>query len=346
MTRQDLYELVWQTPSVHVARRLGMSIGAFRALCATYNVPLPPAGYWTKVAFGQQPARPPLPASAPNLLNKVELALRRIGRAAIDVTDAQIASHRLDFSALEAGEPHALAGAVAAQLMRAAADADGFVSFERPGDLTVRVDADSRERVVALLDTLLQCALAAGFRPAGPADGPLLFEDVPFAMRIYETRERRQRPSGRLCLEIFDPRPLKWSPRNLVGHCHDRGGSRVEAAAAAAFAAARNVTPLIRGIYAAHEEARGRHEAAEQAARRAAHLARQNEHVAALGRRYAEYLGMSALHSQLADEALAPGSRAARLRDALAAQLADLETRFAADGIEAELTELRLFERD
>lgn len=346
MTRQELYELVWQTPSVHVARKLGMSIGAFRALCATYNVPVPPAGYWTKVAFGQQPVRPPLPASAPNLLNKVELALRRIGRAAIDVTNAQIASHQLDFSALEADAPHPLTCAIAAQLSRAVADADGFVSYERPGDLSLRIGAESRERVVALLGTLVQCALAAGFELAGPAHGPLLFDDMPFALRIYETREGRQHPSGRLCLEIYDPRPLTWSARNLIGHWHDRKGNQVEAVAAAAIAAARNVTPLVREIYAAHDEELTRRAAAEQAAQRAASLARQTGHLAALGRRYADYLGMSALHARLAAQALAPDSRTARMRDALAARLAELETEFAAEGIEAELTALGLFGRD
>ena len=62
--RDKLYEEIWAEPVTKVAVRYGISDVALRKICKQLGVPLPPVGYWAKLAAGKQPRIPPLPKSA------------------------------------------------------------------------------------------------------------------------------------------------------------------------------------------------------------------------------------------------------------------------------------------
>jgi len=64
LARDELYELVWSEPVARVAKRYGMSGAGLRKLCLRNGVPVPPRGYWAKVAAGRATERPPLPPKA------------------------------------------------------------------------------------------------------------------------------------------------------------------------------------------------------------------------------------------------------------------------------------------
>lgn len=59
--RDALYELVWTAPVVEVASRLGVSDVALAKLCRRAAIPIPGRGYWTRVEWGEQVDREPLP---------------------------------------------------------------------------------------------------------------------------------------------------------------------------------------------------------------------------------------------------------------------------------------------
>ena len=61
LTREQLYQLVWEKPLATVATELGLSIHALAKQCRKANVPTPTTGYWTKLAHGKTPRKPPLP---------------------------------------------------------------------------------------------------------------------------------------------------------------------------------------------------------------------------------------------------------------------------------------------
>src|SRR4051812_16731968 len=61
LTREELYERLWKKPATKIARELGITDVAMIYLCRNYEIPKPPKGYWSMVAHGQQPERPPLP---------------------------------------------------------------------------------------------------------------------------------------------------------------------------------------------------------------------------------------------------------------------------------------------
>lgn len=65
LTREQLYELVWQEPMLRIAGRLGLSSSYMARVCTEMRVPRPAPGYWAQVEFGKRPAKPPLPDARP-----------------------------------------------------------------------------------------------------------------------------------------------------------------------------------------------------------------------------------------------------------------------------------------
>jgi hypothetical protein len=61
LPRTQLYELVWTKPVTEVAKEFGISDVALAKRCRALNIPLPPRGYWARVAAGRTPKRPRLP---------------------------------------------------------------------------------------------------------------------------------------------------------------------------------------------------------------------------------------------------------------------------------------------
>lgn len=64
LSREELHELVWQTPLRQLGPQLGTDGPGLTALCRRLRVPTPPLGYWQKKAVGRAPPVAPLPASA------------------------------------------------------------------------------------------------------------------------------------------------------------------------------------------------------------------------------------------------------------------------------------------
>lgn len=62
ISREELFALIWEKPTVEVARDMGISDVAVAKLCARLQVPKPPRGYWARVEAGQATPRPPLRA--------------------------------------------------------------------------------------------------------------------------------------------------------------------------------------------------------------------------------------------------------------------------------------------
>lgn len=59
-SREELFAMVWERPTIDVAKELGISDVALGKLCKRLQVPKPPRGYWQRVAAGETIALPPL----------------------------------------------------------------------------------------------------------------------------------------------------------------------------------------------------------------------------------------------------------------------------------------------
>lgn len=61
MSRREVYDLVWQTPILQLARQLGVSDRGLSKACERQGIPTPPRGYWQRLAQGAAAAPAPLP---------------------------------------------------------------------------------------------------------------------------------------------------------------------------------------------------------------------------------------------------------------------------------------------
>ena len=60
-TRIELFEMVWETPMIHLAKQLNLSDVGLRKICKKQGIPLPRSGHWTRKQLGKEDARPELP---------------------------------------------------------------------------------------------------------------------------------------------------------------------------------------------------------------------------------------------------------------------------------------------
>src|SRR5829696_8894425 len=61
LTRAELYERVWSTPTPKLAKEFGISDVALGKICKKLGVPKPYPGYWQQLAAGRRVHREPLP---------------------------------------------------------------------------------------------------------------------------------------------------------------------------------------------------------------------------------------------------------------------------------------------
>jgi hypothetical protein len=97
VSRERLYEMVWQEPMLRIGERFKVSSSYLARVCTELRVPRPPRGYWSKLEFGKAPERPELPAARPgdiaewcpgDFIGTNEREAVRRANGAVAVTDA------------------------------------------------------------------------------------------------------------------------------------------------------------------------------------------------------------------------------------------------------------------
>lgn len=73
LTRELLYELVWQAPVSEVAARLGLTDVGLAKACRRSNIPVPPRGYWAKLESGKWVTPKALPAPPEGFMGTVRI---------------------------------------------------------------------------------------------------------------------------------------------------------------------------------------------------------------------------------------------------------------------------------
>lgn len=89
MTRQELYDLVWQTPMIKLAKTYGLSDVGLRKICVKYDIPTPPAGYWAKRTHGKRVRQPALPPLKPNQSDTIHLIAHDVADVPAEILQAQ-----------------------------------------------------------------------------------------------------------------------------------------------------------------------------------------------------------------------------------------------------------------
>jgi hypothetical protein len=78
VSRQELYELVWETPTRHLCKRFGLSDVGLAKTCQRFDIPRPSYGYWAKKAAGGKVKRVPLSRCDDEKLQKIVFAPREM----------------------------------------------------------------------------------------------------------------------------------------------------------------------------------------------------------------------------------------------------------------------------
>ncbi len=251
VTRQDLYDRIWSMPVSRACRLYGLSDVGLAKICADWDIPRPPRGYWEKKRHGH-PVRPqklppieqgnpvifsyrPRPADEPEPNPEPTETERR--RAFEKLPENQIAvSDRLT-------DPHPLVARTGTSIRSARPDDVGIARPEARKCLDLAVSPGLIDRSLRILDALLKALESRGLAVSVTGSDQVrtqvrvLGEDIGF--QLYEEAMRQERlptpheiawelrfrpdrkfyttvPSGRLVLRITNGAGLQrcWTDRS------------------------------------------------------------------------------------------------------------------------------------
>lgn len=103
--RHKLFDEVWSTPVTKLAKGYGLSDVGLRKICVALDIPLPPRGYWARLAAGKTIPKPALhkttrPTTYERVMNVIEVDQvleDRVSKARVSTLDAEN-SDTADFS--------------------------------------------------------------------------------------------------------------------------------------------------------------------------------------------------------------------------------------------------------
>jgi hypothetical protein len=82
LTREELYEKMWSRPAIALAEEFGISGRGLGKICSRFEIPVPPRGYWAKLAAGKRVTRAPLPTAKSEVPSEISIQSSPEGLAA------------------------------------------------------------------------------------------------------------------------------------------------------------------------------------------------------------------------------------------------------------------------
>jgi len=164
VTRELLYEQVWETPMSRLARDYGVSDSALAKTCRRLGVPLPPRGHWAKLQYGKKvPPRPLLPKQGKDGRDQATVTRTAPRQPPDSVVDEAIRSLVGDEDRIKVADqlrnPHP---AVKAPPSRTGTSSRGVPDSMAGRTLSVNVSDGSRSRALRILDALCKALEALG----------------------------------------------------------------------------------------------------------------------------------------------------------------------------------------
>jgi hypothetical protein len=189
LTREELYNRVWQTPISTLAAELALSDVGLAKVCARYDIPTPPRGYWAKVKAGMKPRQ----AKLPRRDGSEELKLR-FGQPS-EPSNADEFSRAMESEASPENEivvpdrlrdPCALVLGAKAALEAAKTDHVGLLETKK-ACLAIRVSPAQLSRALRIADALLKGLEARGWGVVIRDDKTLVqVAGIPMSLSIQE----------------------------------------------------------------------------------------------------------------------------------------------------------------
>ena len=196
------YQEVWTEAVTIVAKRYGISDVALRKICKKLAVPLPPLGYWAKLAAGKKPPTPPLPKYS----GPAEIVRRRYVSDAPVEPDPEHLVARREFESRPENRivvsdtldrPHALVAATERALRKPKHPNLGNQLMTERRALAIKVSEASLPRALRIMDTLVKALDVRGMplriEPDGKRRTCLTLQGQVLAIRLVENTSRTER---------------------------------------------------------------------------------------------------------------------------------------------------------
>lgn len=169
--REKLYEEIWSEPVSKVAKRYQISDVGLRKICVNLHIPVPPLGYWAKIAAGQTLKKPSLgPTKGPTTHQ------RTIYKDPQDDERSMRTQARIDEDAAHAPEVPVIAPRtsiddclplikrMAKKLEGKQRDSRDWPYCDGAGLMRLSVSQQNTLRALLVLNQLLETLSAAGYR--------------------------------------------------------------------------------------------------------------------------------------------------------------------------------------
>lgn len=195
-TRQELYDLVWTTPMVKLAKEFGLSDVGLRKTCHRHQIPTPPLGYWAKLSFGKPVKKTALPSPAPGVGERVFVSVFAPASVPAEVAEAAAKAHERIAAPVVVPDElptrlHPVAQAFKKALRSAKPDNEGFLGVSGPGILAASLGPTNRDRACLIVDTLLRAVEAAGQQIKATDAGLVAIVDgESLSLRLGETKDK------------------------------------------------------------------------------------------------------------------------------------------------------------
>jgi hypothetical protein len=200
--RAKLYEEVRTEAVTTVAKRYGISDVALRKICKKLAVPLPPLGYWARVAAGKKPPTPPLPKYS----GPAEIVRQRYVSDEPVEPDPEHLVARREFEALPENRivvsetldmPHPLIAATERAFRKPNRRNLGNQPMMERRALAISVSEASLPRALRIMDALVKALGARGMplriEPDGKRRTCLTLQGRVLAIRLVENTSRTER---------------------------------------------------------------------------------------------------------------------------------------------------------
>lgn len=198
LTREVLFEQVWDRPVTKVAADYGVSDVALKKICDKHRIPVPGRGYWAKRAAGKKVERAHLRAVTDPAINRILIHGSPLEDLPPAVKEAKVAARQRETQPENKVKviavPEVLHPAVARtekKLTKAKPTEKGLIAASGADVFDVQISPEKTGRAIALLHAIVTAAEARGYRVVNGSRA-LLFEvdDEPQEFRIVERTTR------------------------------------------------------------------------------------------------------------------------------------------------------------
>jgi len=152
--RHELYRRVWTTPATRLAKEFGISNVGLAKICQRHEIPLPPRGYWQRLAFGKRVRKVPLPKSDDATLAEVRIFRQQFFSDIESPSESVPKKLQIPVQETLAG-PHSLIVTTRRHLRSAKAGLDGVLLPDATLHLDIRVTKATLDRSLRIYDALL-----------------------------------------------------------------------------------------------------------------------------------------------------------------------------------------------